>query len=82
MKQQALDESLNSLDFESFKQADVYSFALVLWEIMRRCAGADGWWLKYKFFYLTKQLSFVFCEKKMLVNFFPRKKGTLIFFKS
>jgi len=42
MSPEALDESLNSLDFESFKQADVYSFALVLWEIMRRCAGADG----------------------------------------
>jgi len=37
MSPEVLDETINTLSFESFKQADVYSYALVLWEIMRRC---------------------------------------------
>lgn len=42
MSPEVLDETINTLSFESFKQADVYSFALVLWEIMRRCTTDDG----------------------------------------
>lgn len=34
---EVLDDSMNSLDFESFKRADIYSLALVLWELTRRC---------------------------------------------
>ncbi|KAI1285810.1 TGF-beta receptor type-1 [Halotydeus destructor] len=36
-----LDGSLNRKDFESFRRADIYSFSLVLWEIVRRCT-VDG----------------------------------------
>lgn len=34
---QVLDETINVMNFDSFKQADVYSFGLVLWETGRRC---------------------------------------------
>ena len=37
MAPEVLDETLNCLHFESYRQADMYSFALVLWEITRRC---------------------------------------------
>ncbi|XP_076822288.1 activin receptor type-1-like isoform X2 [Clavelina lepadiformis] len=37
MPPEVLDETLNANSFESFKQADIYSFSLVLWEIARRC---------------------------------------------
>ena len=36
MAPEVLDETLNKHNFDSFKQADMYSFALVLWEIARR----------------------------------------------
>ena len=38
MAPEVLDETLHSYHFESFKQADMYSFGLVLWEIARRCS--------------------------------------------
>ncbi len=34
-----LDESLNTLHFDSWKRADVYSLGLVFWEMGRRCSG-------------------------------------------
>jgi len=34
---------MNSAHFESYRQADIYSLALVLWEITRRCEF-DGEW--------------------------------------
>lgn len=37
MSPEVLDETINTESFESFKQADVYSFGLVLWEIIQRC---------------------------------------------
>ena len=37
MAPEVLDETLNSSHFESYRQADMYSLALVLWEITRRC---------------------------------------------
>jgi len=37
MAPEVLDESMNSAHFESYRQADIYSLALVLWEITRRC---------------------------------------------
>jgi len=37
MAPEVLDESINCCHFESYRQADMYSFALVLWEITRRC---------------------------------------------
>ena len=49
MSPEVLDESLYSLNFEVFKQSDMYSFALVLWETARRttaygrAGGAGGW---------------------------------------
>ena len=36
MPPEILDGSLNWHDFEAFKMADIYSWALVLWEIVRR----------------------------------------------
>lgn len=36
MAPEVLDETLKTDDFESYKRADIYSFALVLWEITRR----------------------------------------------
>ena len=36
MPPEVLDETINMNHFESFKRADVYSLALVLWEIVRR----------------------------------------------
>ena len=42
MPPEILDGSINMERFESFKQADVYSLGLVLWEICRRCALNDG----------------------------------------
>ncbi|XP_033644308.1 bone morphogenetic protein receptor type-1B-like, partial [Asterias rubens] len=37
MAPEVLDGTLNTNAFESYKNADVYSFGLVLWEIARRC---------------------------------------------
>lgn len=36
MAPEVLDETLKADDFESYKRADIYSFSLVLWEIIRR----------------------------------------------
>ena len=38
MAPEVLDETLHTYHFESYKQADMYSFGLVLWEISRRCS--------------------------------------------
>lgn len=40
-----LDESMNMKIFDSFKRADIYSFGLVLWEIMRRGQCSGEWHL-------------------------------------
>jgi len=37
MAPEILDETMNCSHFESYRQADIYSFSLVLWEITRRC---------------------------------------------
>nr|AGW51569.1 BMP and activin membrane-bound inhibitor type Ib protein [Pinctada fucata] len=37
MAPEVLDETLNKSHFEAYRQADIYSFGLVLWEITRRC---------------------------------------------
>ncbi|RWS29463.1 bone morphogenetic protein receptor type-1B-like isoform X1 [Leptotrombidium deliense] len=37
MSPEILNDTLNKDDFDSYKQADMYSIALVLWEIGRRC---------------------------------------------
>lgn len=36
MAPEVLDKTLNSRNFHHFKMADIYSFALVIWEILRR----------------------------------------------
>ena len=36
MAPEILDETINIHMFDSYRQADVYSFALVVWEISRR----------------------------------------------
>lgn len=38
MAPELLEETMNFSHFESFKRLDVYAFALVMWEITRRCA--------------------------------------------
>ena len=37
MAPEVLDDSMNVRSFDSFKQADIYAFGLVIWEILRRC---------------------------------------------
>ncbi|KAL3876036.1 hypothetical protein ACJMK2_033923 [Sinanodonta woodiana] len=37
MPPEVLDESINKGHFDSYRQGDMYSFGLVLWEIGRRC---------------------------------------------
>ena len=41
MAPEVLENNLDSRNFAAFKMADIYSFALVLWEIARRCIS-DG----------------------------------------
>ena len=36
MPPEVLDESINRFSFDAYKQADMYSFALVMWEICRK----------------------------------------------
>ena len=38
MAPEVLDMSLNVKNFDAFKQADMYAFGLVMWEIARCCA--------------------------------------------
>ena len=42
MAPEVLDESLHCYHFEAYKQADMYAFGLVLWEIARRCSIGGG----------------------------------------
>ena len=44
MAPEALDARVNLQDLQSFKQIDVYAFALVMWEIIWRCALQEGGW--------------------------------------
>lgn len=49
MAPEVLESRINLENIESFKQADVYSMALVLWEIISRCSAVGG--------KITKQLT-------------------------
>ena len=42
MAPEVLDMSIRANNFEAFKQTDVYSFSLVLWEILRRTRTDHG----------------------------------------
>ena len=42
MAPEVLDTSIRTDDFESFKRSDIYSFSLVLWEILRRTSTDHG----------------------------------------
>lgn len=42
MAPEVLESRINLENIESFKQADVYSMALVLWEITSRCEAVGG----------------------------------------
>lgn len=42
MAPEVLESRINLENIESFKQADVYSMALVLWEIISRCNAIGG----------------------------------------
>lgn len=42
MAPEVLESRINLENIESFKQADVYSMALVLWEITSRCNAIGG----------------------------------------
>lgn len=41
MSPELLSETMNFMDFESYKRADVYSFSLVMWETIQ-CTIFDG----------------------------------------
>lgn len=41
MSPEALDQTLDTKSFESFKMADMYSLGLVLWEMSRRCVTTN-----------------------------------------
>ena len=43
MSPEILDGSIEvNKTFESYKQADVYAFSLVIWEVLRRTRGSAG----------------------------------------
>lgn len=42
MAPEVLESRINLENIESFKQADIYSMALVLWEITSRCNAIGG----------------------------------------
>lgn len=42
MAPEVLEARLNLENIESFKQADIYSMALVLWEMTSRCEAVGG----------------------------------------
>lgn len=42
MAPEVLESRINLENVESFKQTDVYSMALVLWEITSRCSAIGG----------------------------------------
>lgn len=42
MAPEILAETIDLGNFESFKQADIYAFGLVLWEICKRCGDKNG----------------------------------------
>jgi activin receptor type-1 len=42
MAPEVLDETMKGEVFESYRNADIYSLALVMWETCRRCAGIVG----------------------------------------
>ena len=42
MAPEILDESIDSMIIDSFQRADIYSFSLVIWEVLRRTT-TDGW---------------------------------------
>ena len=38
MAPEVLDESIAQYHFDAYKQADMYAFGLVMWEVTRRCS--------------------------------------------
>ena len=48
MAPEVVDETLNRSHFDSFKQADMYSFGLVLWEIATRCKSGGKFVKRFK----------------------------------
>lgn len=42
MSPEALDQTMDTKSFEAFKMVDMYSFALVLWEICQRCVTTNS----------------------------------------
>jgi len=42
MAPEILDMTMNMASFESFRRVDVYGFAMVMWETVRRCMTHDG----------------------------------------
>lgn len=65
MAPEVLESRMNLENVESFKQTDVYSMALVLWEMTSRCNGVGGMYngplfLKECFSEMLKQFCVVF----------------------
>lgn len=42
MAPEVLESRVNLEDLEAFKQMDVYSMSLVLWEMVSRCSAIGG----------------------------------------
>lgn len=64
MAPEVLESRINLENIESFKQADVYSMALVLWEITSRCSAIGG---EYKSSYIYTYIYIYFkkhCKTK------------------
>ena len=60
MAPEALDACVSLHDLQSFKQIDVYAFALVIWEIIWRCAlqeGGCGQWVEPAYIQLVWAVS-------------------------
>ena len=47
MAPEVLDDSISRFAFDAYKQGDMYSFGLCLWEVAKRTiiAGRCAWWL-------------------------------------
>lgn len=83
MAPEVLESRVNLEDLEAFKQMDVYSMSLVLWEMASRCRAIGGMaanlqvshdLIIYRFFFcfnliLDSKLIFFFLFKTILYSF-------------
>ena len=79
---QVLDDSINTKSFDAFKKADVYSLALVYWELARRCTAVAPTVCAYQLPYFDRvssdpnveEMRTVVCDHQVrpdLINHWP-----------